>query len=209
MALLAGIPLLTLILLRMLWSGSSLWFLTVGLILLGAAAVIFLARRPQELEYGRTLEQETSRAPLVLAGLGVLFLAMLLIPNYAGGDGSSSNPTALQETQAPSDTLSEVSGASQSPSTTTSQPPASSQEEAPSTELDIPAGSDVYTIADGDTLWDIAISYGTSVEAIVAANHLANEADIAIGEELIIPPPGSLPDEPLDDSGATSDDVAQ
>ena len=146
--------------------------------------------------------------PLVLAGLGVLFLAMLLLPNYASSDWSSSNPTALQETQAPSDTLSEVSGASQSPSTT-SQPPASSQEEAPSTELDVPAGSEVYAVADGDTLWDIAISYGTTVEAIVAANHLANEADIAIGEELIIPPPGSLPDEPPDDSGATGDDVAQ
>ncbi|MBI4571238.1 MAG: LysM peptidoglycan-binding domain-containing protein [Chloroflexi bacterium] len=206
MALLAGIPLLALILLRMLWSGSSLWFLTVGLILLGAAAVIFLARRPQELEYGRTLEQETSRVPLALAGLGVLFLAMLLLPNYADGGSPRSSTNILQEQQ---DVLSGVAGNTQAPAATAVQPPASSQEEAPSTELDIPAGSEVYTVADGDTLWDIAISYGTTVEAIVAANHLANEADIAIGEELIIPPPGSLTDEPLDDSGATGDGVAQ
>lgn len=199
MVLLAGIPLLALILLRMFWSGSSLWFLTVGLILLGAAAVIFLARRPQELEYGRTLEQETSRVPLVLAGLGVLFLAMLLLPNYAGGGSSRSSTNILQEQQ---DVLSQVAVNTQAPAATAVQPPASSQ--APSTEPDIPAGSEVYTVADGDTLWDIAVSYGTTVEAIVAANHLANEADISIGQELIIPPAGSAGEEPT-----PAGDVAQ
>ncbi|MCH8901110.1 MAG: hypothetical protein IIC88_02315, partial [Chloroflexi bacterium] len=54
MAMLVTIPVIALILVRMLWSGSSLWFLSVGIILLGAAAVFFLVRRPQGLEYARS-----------------------------------------------------------------------------------------------------------------------------------------------------------
>ena len=34
MALLAALPVLSLVLMRMFWSGSSLWFLAVGIILL-------------------------------------------------------------------------------------------------------------------------------------------------------------------------------
>lgn len=51
MAMLAAIPLLSLLLIRMLWSGSSLWFLTVGIILMGAGAVAFLARRQNDQQY--------------------------------------------------------------------------------------------------------------------------------------------------------------
>jgi hypothetical protein len=50
MALLVAVPLLSLILIRLLWSGSSLWFLTVGILLLGSAAVVYLLRRPPEME---------------------------------------------------------------------------------------------------------------------------------------------------------------
>lgn len=194
MALLAGIPLIVLVLLRLLWSGSSLWFLTVGLILLGAAAVIFLARRPQELEYGRTLQEETSRVPLALAGLGVLFLAMLLLPNYADGGSSQSSTNILQEQQ---DVLSQVAGNTQAPAATAvvqpassiSEPTVSSISDPPAaSEPEVPAGSQLYTVVDGDTLWDIALNNGSTVEAIVAANQLADEADITIGQELVVPP---------------------
>ncbi len=183
MAMLVALPLLSLVLVRMLWSGSSLWFLTAGLILLGAAAVIFLARRPQELEYGReTLARETNRLPLVLMGLGVVFMAMLLLPNFAGGGGSSSSGALVEQQQpiAPAaGALSEVSGVSQPPA----PPPAiEEQEAAPSAD-----GSQVYVVASGDTLWDIAARFSSTVDAIVEANGLANAADIAIDQELIIP----------------------
>ena len=87
MAMLAAVPVLSLILVRLFWSGSSLWFLTVGIVMLGAGAIVFLARRTNDQEIGRqVLAPETPRLPLVLAGLGVLFLAMLILPNFAGGD---------------------------------------------------------------------------------------------------------------------------
>ena len=40
---------------------------------------------------------------------------------------------------------------------------------------------------DGDTLFDIAQRFGVTVEAIVVANHLADETAIAVGQVLIIP----------------------
>jgi LysM repeat protein len=200
MALLAAIPLLALILLRMLWSASGLWFLTVGLILLGAAAVVFLARRPQEVEYGRKLAPETNRLPLALAGMGVLFLALLLLPNFAGGSGDSpgtttfdrtgqqTNTTTTTTTTTTAGTISDVADTTQ-PSTSVQQPAPAAQEPAAPAEDTIPDGSTTYTVAEGDTLWDIAISYSTTVEAIIAANDLENPADIQVGQELIIPPP--------------------
>ena len=87
MVMLAAVPVLSLILVRLFWSGSSLWFLTVGITLLGVAAIVFLAGRTNDQGFGRqTLAAETSRLPLVLTGLGVLFLAMILFTLfYASG----------------------------------------------------------------------------------------------------------------------------
>ncbi|OGO50791.1 MAG: hypothetical protein A2148_03680 [Chloroflexi bacterium RBG_16_68_14] len=212
MVILVGIPLLSMILIRMLWSGSSLWFLTVGLILLGAAGVIFLARRPQEHEYSRhTLAPESNRLPLALTGLGVLFLVMLLLPNFADG-GSDQQPTSQQQTQSQAPAaISDVAGVDQAPAqqqarpTSVQQAPVQEQLEPPSEEA-IPAGSQVYLVASDDTLWDIAQRFGITVEAIVAANDLENPEDLQIGQELIIPPPeegaapaGEAPEEALPD----------
>ncbi len=202
MAMLAAIPLLSLILIRMLWSGSSLWFLTVGIILLGAAAVVFLARRPQEHEYGQqTLAPESSRVPLVLMALGVLFLAMLLLPNFADGGGSKPSTATQQRTTSESlrsqvaavptrqfqvlPTAAQQAEVQQPPA----QPPASDQQAEPPSAPVIPEGSQTYIVEDGDNLWDIADRFGTTVEAILAVNSLENANAIQIGQELIIPPP--------------------
>lgn len=175
MALLVAVPVLSLILIRMLWSGSSLWFLTVGILLLGAAAVIFLARRPQELEYDRHLPiHETHRAPIILAGIGVLFLAMLLLPNFS--DGGSNSATVVQDT--PGDVTSDVADSAVQPAV---QPTAVPLQPA------APAANETYTILSGDTLWDIAQRYGVSVDAIVSANGLADPADLKVGQEIKIP----------------------
>jgi LysM repeat protein len=201
MVMLAAVPLLSLVLIRMLWSGSSLWFLTVGIILLGSAAVVFLARRQQD-EYGRVLAQETSRIPMVLAALGVLFLAMLLLPNFADGDSGGGDLSGLaaqqQQEQQSSGLSSEVSGVQQQSQPTAVQqqqavvqaePTVAPQVQQPevSEEVSSSVGGTTYTVVDGDTLWDIADRFGTDVESIVAANDLEDEADIQIGQELIIP----------------------
>jgi LysM repeat protein len=61
-------------------------------------------------------------------------------------------------------------------------------------------GGEVYVVEEGDTLWSIAQDYDTTVEAIVAANDLDEPESIAIGDELIIPPP--------DESAASEDTSA-
>lgn len=209
MALLAAVPLLLLILIRMLWSGSGLWFLTIGIILLGAAAVVFLARRTGEAPYSRpALAQEPDRLPVVLMGLGVLFLALLVLPSFAGGDSDSGPPVQLQERLPPPGGLtSQVSGVSQPPTQPTAVRQQRSQaapQEAPAQEA-APEGSQVYLVQDGDTLWDIALRFDTTVEAIVEANGLENPEDIAIDQELIIPPPEENP--ATDEEAAPSADT--
>ena len=235
MALLITIPLLTLVLVRMLWSGSSLWFLTVGLILLGVAAVIFLARRPQEHEYSRgALAEESNRVPLVVAGIGVLFLAMLLLPSFADGGGSPVPEASTQDnTTSGAGLTSDVAGQRQGSvqAQPTARLPAVQQPAAgdtaagdtttddttllddsavdasdTTTDVVVPEGSQTYVIEEGDTLWDIAATYGTSVDAIILANGLDNPSDIQIGQELAVPPPDESA--AVEDESAPADDGA-
>ena len=191
MALLAAVPLLALILIRMLWSGSGLWFLTAGIILLGAAAVFFLARRPQEVEYEHQLQdREMSRIPLVLVALGVLFLAMLLLPNFSGG-GSGPDSAALQDTTTGSIVLNEPDTGLPSdqvaPSGDVNEPLGPDPATEPAIE---PAGEQLYVVVSGDTVWDIAVRFDTTIETIVAANGLQNAAELYLGQQLVIPAPG-------------------
>jgi LysM repeat protein len=234
MALVIVVPLLTLVLIRLLWSGSSLWFLTVGLILLGVAAVIFLARRPQDHEYSaNALAQESNRVPLVLAAVGVLFLAMLLLPNFASGDDGGTmplpeasnqdnntttsggltsdvagprqgsvqtQPTAQPVAQQPSagDTTVDDTAADDATTSDTAVVDDTSVDDTDTTDVVVPEGSQTYVVEEGDTLWDIATTFGTSVDAIILANGLDNPSDIQIDQELSIPPP--------DEDAATGDE---
>ena len=187
MAIMGAVPIFSLILVRLFWSGSSLWFLTVGIILIGAAAIVFLARRTGDAEFARqTLPPETSRLPLVLTGLGVLFLAMLILPNFAGGSSSPdiASPGVVQSevSQPP---VSDTAGVSQAPaqeSTRRVVPLESFASEPEATGTD-----STYVVQEGDTLWDIALLFDSSVEAIVEANDLADETAISIDQELVIP----------------------
>ncbi|MEX2159153.1 MAG: LysM domain-containing protein [Dehalococcoidia bacterium] len=201
MALLIAVPLLALILVRMLWSGSGLWFLTVGIILLGIAAVMFLARRPQEREYGQpALAEEPNRVPLVLAGIGVVFLAMLLLPNFADSGSSNSSTTAVQEQQ--NGLSSGVAGVQQqqpqvqvqptvavqpTAAPVAQQPPASAAEDTTAPVVD----GETYIVQDGDTISDIADRFGVTTDDILAANGLDNPDALQIGDELIIPAPAA------------------
>jgi len=45
----------------------------------------------------------------------------------------------------------------------------------------------VYVVKSGDTLFGIAQSFGTTVEAIVAANNITNASLIQVGQKLVIP----------------------
>ena len=203
MALMLAVPFLALILIRMLWSGSTLWFLMAGIIFLGAAAIVFLARR-NEPAYGyQTLTPEPNRLPLVLLGLGVLFLALLVLPNVSGDSSSpvarlesvggesqitSTLPTALPAV-AQQPTQRSTAAVQPTPVATAveSEPVAASNDEP--TSSNPPEGSQVYVVEDGDTLWDIALAFDTTVDDILAANDLENADDLQLGDELVIPPP--------------------
>lgn len=50
-----------------------------------------------------------------------------------------------------------------------------------------PAAPRYYTVAQGDTLFSIALRYGTTVAAIVAANNIANPNYVSAGTRLLIP----------------------
>jgi len=45
----------------------------------------------------------------------------------------------------------------------------------------------IYKVAPGDNLWSIALEFGVTVEALMEANGLSEDAILDIGQELIIP----------------------
>lgn len=57
------------------------------------------------------------------------------------------------------------------------------------TEIDIVSGSGrmEHTVVEGDTLWDLAIQYGVSIEQIMHLNSLEN-SNLSLGEVLVIIP---------------------
>ncbi|HYJ74613.1 MAG TPA: LysM peptidoglycan-binding domain-containing protein [Kineosporiaceae bacterium] len=54
----------------------------------------------------------------------------------------------------------------------------------------------LYTVKPGDTVWDIAARTGTTVAALLAANHLDADARIRPGQVLALPPGAHLPSRP-------------
>ena len=56
-----------------------------------------------------------------------------------------------------------------------------------------PAANHIYVVQSGETLFRIALKYGTSVEALVSVNNLNNAALIYVGQQLIIPEDATAP----------------
>jgi LysM repeat protein len=53
-------------------------------------------------------------------------------------------------------------------------------------------GQTVHVVAPGDTLYSISLQYGVAVEEIMAANGLSDPNSLTVGQQLIIPAPGSV-----------------
>jgi LysM repeat protein len=51
----------------------------------------------------------------------------------------------------------------------------------------------VYTVQEGDTLGSIASNFNTTVELLVEVNNIADPNSLQVGQELIIPAPGTTP----------------
>jgi LysM repeat protein len=50
----------------------------------------------------------------------------------------------------------------------------------------------LYVVAEGDTMLDIAVAYDVSPDALQAINNLANPDMLRVGQELLVPPTSSI-----------------
>jgi len=146
-----------------------------------------------------------------LAG-AVGMLAMIIFVAGALGGGSGESAATIAETQtAPALDFADASapaalagdGTLISPATPADQLTAqtspivvetqSALQPAPARELEAPDtlptadGTVVHEVVSGDTIYDLAITYGSSIEAVLAANGLGENSTINIGDRLLIP----------------------
>ena len=68
--------------------------------------------------------------------------------------------------------------------------PALTTEAVPPTEE--PAQDQIHVIQAGETLFQIASLYGVTIDLIVAANEIPDVNQLEVGQELLIPAPGSI-----------------
>lgn len=57
---------------------------------------------------------------------------------------------------------------------------------------DVATGQQIHIVQSGDTLFRIAVQYGVTVEEIAAANGLTNVDVLEVGQQLLIPAPGTV-----------------
>jgi len=113
------------------------------------------------------LVERQRRIGVAIASLG----AMLLAAACGGGE----DPAAASDA---TPTSGDASGA---PGMATGTATAPAPTSAPDT---------TYTVQPGDTLYDLAIEWGTSVEAIVALNEITDANVLQVGQVLKKPPRG-------------------
>jgi LysM repeat protein len=78
----------------------------------------------------------------------------------------------------------------------TGQPTAAGPQPTTIAAVTAPPSGRTYIIQDGDTLFDIALRFGVSLEALAKANGISDPTLIHPGQELVIPAPGTTPQAP-------------
>ncbi len=56
-----------------------------------------------------------------------------------------------------------------------------------------PPGVTIHVVQRGETLYRIALDYGSSVDQLARLNNLSDPSSIAVGQRLLVPAPGSTP----------------
>lgn len=107
----------------------------------------------------------------------LLFFIFLFAACGGGGDSKSETPTDSPSNPAATNTpTQEVAGA---------------KTNTPATSQTVASQPGTYTVVAGDTLGEIATRFGTTVEALVASNGLADANTIYVGQVLKVGPAGS------------------
>ena len=135
-------------------------------------------------------------AQAILGGALLVALLAMARGQVAPGAGSTASPTPGGSGSA-SASASVGPSASAAPSTTPAPTDVAEITPAPSPPpptpvpspvvTPLPAGSATYTVRAGDTLWDIAVAYNTTVKALQELNGLGPNSRLHIGQKLQIP----------------------
>jgi len=101
-------------------------------------------------------------------------------PPRATATAEAASPTAPATRSTPGTALTATGTISPGPRVTGTVPAATST---------APPGSRVHTVQPGDTLYALALRYGSSVEAIMRANDIPERSTpLRVGQRLVIPP---------------------
>ncbi|HSM58320.1 MAG TPA: LysM peptidoglycan-binding domain-containing protein [Candidatus Sulfomarinibacteraceae bacterium] len=121
---------------------------------------------------------------------------LLPTPSPAAEDGAETGEPATDEPAA-TDQPGDSEGGAES-----GEAPAGEEPTGPTEDV-------IHTVVAGDTLGRLSEQYGVSIEAIAAANNLANIHSLEVGQQLLIPLSGEIPgqDEPGDEPAAEEERV--
>jgi len=116
--------------------------------------------------------------------LGLALAMAVLIAVACGAEQTAPTPTSRPSTAVV------VLPSSTPPSTPSALPVSPTPSEATATPTPTASPATTYEVQAGDTVFSIARRFGTTVEAIVAANSLADPSQIEVGQILVIPAGG-------------------
>jgi LysM repeat protein len=142
-------------------------------------------RGPVALVAGGTVLAALAGASAVATGaLDRMSLQLAAVPPSSPSAAATPRPTAVPTP--PPTPLSGAMSAAASP-TATPTPSATPLVTPEPTAAPTPTPPRVYVVAEGDTLSEIAASFGVTAAAIQAANGLSDPDQINVGQQLIIP----------------------
>ena len=118
-------------------------------------------------------------------------------------DASPTEEAPVEASQEPAEEPEPTAIPTAVPTAVEEQPTAAPSPEATAApQPTLTTGGTVHVVQAGETTYRIAVNYGVTVAAIVAANNLADATKIYVGQELIIPESGTQP--PADSGAATT-----
>ena len=139
-----------------------------------------------------TYKKRQQRAPFIIGGLAVVLLivGILAIALWLTGD----NPPAVGflASATPTSTNTPTNTPIPPSPTATLPPPTPTETQVPTeTPSPTPSGPFIYVVQEGDTCFSIAEQFNVDVVALIEINDLPPECPLFVGQEIVVPPPGT------------------